>query len=318
MRIVKTIIFLASFVLCLCFSVNASADQLDLGLDGSNYSLPSDITEELYGNNITPENVDISALDIGNIVNYLWDELSIYIQSPLRLFISIIAVVLVCSFAGTVSDTANVTVKKVFNLICILSGTAIITVNVSEVIAYGEKTLEQGKVFISSFIPAFAGVISMSGRVTSATALNSFIMGGIQLFMQLASGVILPFSICIMGITLAGTVNTDLKLSGFGESIKKIVIWTLGIIMTVFVALLGLQTFITSGADSVGLKATKFTVSNAVPFIGGAISDSLSVMLGGVDVIKNNFGVFGVIAGAVIMLPSVLSALCYKMVLSFA
>ena len=143
-------------------------------------------------------------------------------------------------------------------------------------------------------------------------------MGGIQIFMHLATGVILPLSICIMGITLAGAVNTDLKLSMFCDSVKKIVIWLLGIIMTVFVALLGLQTFITAGADSVGLKATKFTVSNAVPFIGGAISDALSVMIGGVGVIKNNFGVFGVIAGAVLMLPSILSALCYKLILSFS
>ncbi len=318
MRTFKIVTFIVVALVFFMIPMKAFAEPPDLGLSDSNYSLPSDVTDKLYDNGITPDKTDADSLNIENIVSYLWNELCVYIVSPLKLLISIIVVVLVSSLAGTISDTTNETVKKVFNIICAVSGTTLITINVSDVISYGEKTLEQGKIFISSFIPAFAGVISMSGRVTSATVLNSFIMGGIQLFMQLATGVILPLSICIMGTTLAGTVNTDLKLSAFCDTIKKIVIWLLGIIMTIFVALLGLQTFISSGADSVGLKATKFTVSNAVPFIGGAISDALSVMLGGVGVIKNNFGVFGVIAGAVLMLPSVFSALCYKLILSFA
>ncbi len=317
-RILKIFLLLPIFFLVTFTSAIAFAELPDFGLSEYDYSLPENVTDELYSNGITPDSVDMKAFDIGGAVNYLWEQFCIYIVSPLKLFISILIVVLICSFLGTISDTADMTVKKLFYLICILSGAAIITVNVSEVIAYGERTLEQGKVFMSSFIPAFAGVISMTGRVTSAMVLNSFIMGGIQLFMQLATGIILPFGVCMMGITLAGSFDSGLKLSAFCDGIKKVVIWLLGILMTVFVAMLGLQTFITSGADSIGLKATKFTVSNAVPFIGGAISESLSVMLGGVSVIKSNFGVFGVIAGAMLLLPSVITTLCYKFVLSIA
>lgn len=316
-RILKFILLPCVLFLLPLFTVTAFAEVSDLGLSDYNYSLPENITDELYKNEITPESINPEIFDIENIVQYLWNQVCIYIESPIRLFVTIFIIVLVGSFLGTIADSNDTAVKKLFNLICVLSGAAIITVNVSEVITYGERTLEQGKIFISSFIPAFAGVISMTGRVTSATVLNSFIMGGIQLFMQLATELILPFGMCIMGITLAGAVDTDLRLSAFCDGIKKIVIWFLGILMTVFVAMLGLQTFITSSADSVGLRATKFTVSNAVPFIGGAISDALSVMLGGVGMIKGNFGVFGVIAGAMLMLPSVLTALCYKIILSF-
>ncbi|MBQ8790912.1 MAG: stage III sporulation protein AE [Ruminiclostridium sp.] len=318
MWILKIVTFLLLIPILLFLSFNVSAEAPDSGLSDYDYSLPEDVTNELYRNEITPEKVDMNALNIGNILQYLWSQLCIYIQSPLKLFVAIIVIVLISSFLGTASDSANDTVKRVFSLVCVLSCAAVITLNVSEVIAYGENTLKQGQVFASSFIPAFAGVISMTGRVTSATVLNGSIMGGIQLFMMLATNVILPLGICIMGFTLAGAVDTELKLSGFCDSIKKITIWLLGILMTIFVAMLGLQTFITSTADGIGLKATRFTISNAVPFIGGAISDALSVMLGGVGMIKGNFGVFGVIAGSMLTLPSILSALCYKLLLSFA
>ena len=317
-RIFKCILLIIVMCVMPFMTITASAEAPDLGLSDYDFSLPENITEELYNNDITPDNIDVNKLNLENIVHYLWTQLCIYIKSPIKLFVSIFTVILIYSFLGVVSETSDSTVKRIFSLICVLSCTAVIVVNISDVIAYSEKTLEQGKVFISSFIPAFAGVISMSGRVTSATVLNSFIMGSIQLFMQLATGVILPLGTCMMGVTLAGSVDEELKLSGFCEVIKRIVIWFLGIMMTIFVAMLGLQTFITSSADSIGLKATKFTVSSAVPFIGGSISDALSVMLGGVGMIKNNLGVFGVISGALIMLPSILSALCYKLVLTFA
>lgn len=88
--------------------------------------------------------------------------------------------------------------------------------------------------------------------------------------------------------------------------------------MTVFVALLAMQSFITVPSDNVGIKAARFTVSNGVPFIGGAVSDSLSVMYGGIGIIRNNFGVFGIITGGVLILPSIISVLCYKLAFSLA
>ena len=147
---------------------------------------------------------------------------------------------------------------------------------------------------------------------------NTVVMGGAQGYMQLASKILMPVSMSILGISLAGSVCGELKLETLAQAVKKTVIWILGLIMTVFVALLAMQSFITVPSDNVGIKAARFTVSNGVPFIGGAVSDSLSVMYGGIGIIRNNFGVFGIITGGVLILPSIISVLCYKLAFSLA
>ena len=78
----------------------------------------------------------------------------------------------------------------------------------------------------------------------------------------------MPVSMSILGISLAGSVCGELKLETLAQAVKKTVIWILGLIMTVFVALLAMQSFITVPSDNVGIKAARFTVSNGVPFIG--------------------------------------------------
>ena len=188
----------------------------------------------------------------------------------------------------------------------------------SDSLTAASKTLESGSVFLASFIPAFAGILATSGHVSSAAMFNTVVMGGAQGYMQLASKILMPVSMSILGISLAGSVCGELKLETLAQAVKKTVIWMLGLIMTVFVALLAMQSFITVPSDNVGIKAARFTVSNGVPFIGGAVSDSLSVMYGGIGIIRNNFGVFGIITGGVLILPSIISVLCYKLAFSLA
>ena len=290
----------------------------DFSLDEYDFSLPDSVTDVLDENNITPEKIDADVFDLNNVIDYLYTQTVRYIQSPLKLMLSLLGVILLCGLANVISDTAGGKIKGVFSVVCVLAGSSMITVSVSEVITYGNDTLSSGSVFLSSFIPAFAGLVSMAGKVTSATVFNTLVMTGAQLYVQLASNILMPVSVCVLGLTLSGSVNSDLNLNSLAENVKKIIIWILGIIMTVFVALLSVQSFITSGADSIGLKTARFTVSNAVPFVGSAVSDALSVMQGGLHLIRNNFGVFGIIAGAVLMLPSVLSAFCYKLALSLS
>ena len=244
----------------------------------------------------------------------LWES----IKSPLKLLISLISVTLLCSIANVFADNTSGNLKTVFSLVSVLACSTITVSAASDSLTAASKTLESGSVFLASFIPAFAGILATSGHVSSAAMFNTVVMGGAQGYMQLASKILMPVSMSILGISLAGSVCGELKLETLAQAVKKTVIWILGLIMTVFVALLAMQSFITVPSDNVGIKAARFTVSNGVPFIGGAVSDTLSVMYGGIGIIRNNFGVFGIITGGVLILPSIISVLCYKLAFSLA
>ena len=312
--VIKTIILLIILLTAAAFPYRAYAEESVI-IDGYSADIPPELEKSLSDAGITPQSIDSEALSVDkvikNVTGMLWES----IKSPLKLLISLISVTLLCSIANVFADNTSGNLKTVFSLVSVLACSTITVTAASDSLTAASKTLESGSVFLASFIPAFAGILATSGHVSSAAMFNTVVMGGAQGYMQLASKILMPVS---MSISLAGSVCGELKLETLAQAVKKTVIWILGLIMTVFVALLAMQSFITVPSDNVGIKAARFTVSNGVPFIGGAVSDSLSVMYGGIGIIRNNFGVFGIITGGVLILPSIISVLCYKLAFSLA
>ena len=311
--VIKTFILLIVLLTAAAFPYRAYAEESVI-IDGYSADIPPELEKSLSDAGITPQSIDSEALSvdkvISNVTGMLWES----IKSPLKLLISLISVTLLCSIANVFADNTSGNLKTVFSLVSVLACSTITVSAASDSLTAASKTLESGSVFLASFIPAFAGILATSGHVSSAAMFNTVVMG----YMQLASKILMPVSMSILGISLAGSVCGELKLETLAQAVKKTVIWILGLIMTVFVALLAMQSFITVPSDNVGIKAARFTVSNGVPFIGGAVSDSLSVMYGGIGIIRNNFGVFGIITGGVLILPSIISVLCYKLAFSLA
>ena len=305
--VIKTFILLIVLLTAAAFPYRAYAEESVI-IDEYSADIPPELEKSLSDAGITPQSIDSEALSvdkvISNVTGMLWES----IKSPLKLLISLISVTLLCSIANVFADNTSGNLKTVFSLVSVLACSTITVSAASDSLTAASKTLESGSVFLASFIPAFAGILATSGHVSSAAMFNTVVMGGAQGYMQLASKILMPVSMSILGISLAGSVCGELKLETLAQAVKKTVIWILGLIMTVFVALLAMQSFITVPSDNVGIKAARFTVSNGVPFIGGAVSDSLSVMYGGI----------GIITGGVLILPSLISVLCYKLAFSLA
>ena len=140
------------------------------------------------------------------------------------------------------------------------------------------------------------------------------------LFVSVSYGT--PFTAFFITKLLANTANFLIQLivlsltaKPLTDGIKKVVIWLLGLIMTIFIGVLSLQRSISVSTDSIALKAVRFAVSSSVPFVGGAVSDALATVKTSVQLIKSGIGSFGIIAGASILLPVLINTLIYKLFL---
>ncbi|MGN1105939.1 MAG: stage III sporulation protein AE, partial [Huintestinicola sp.] len=99
-------------------------------------------------------------------------------------------------------------------------------------------------------------------------------------------------------------------LSSVTGLMKKITTLFLGFGMTVFTGLLSIQSIVGASADTLGVKAAKFVVSNFVPVVGSAVADAYSTMRSGLGLLRGAAGAFGIIALCVTLLPPVLETLC--------
>ena len=117
----------------------------------------------------------------------------------------------------------------------------------------------------------------------------------------------------VLAVTLVSAINPSLDLGSLAESVKKLVIWLLGIVMTLFTGLLSIQSFAGAAADNLSARAVKFAASSFIPVIGGSVSEAYSAVKGSIGVIRTSVGVIGVIIMSVIVAKPLLTLLAVKL-----
>ena len=300
-------VFFLMTALCVVCGAELAADEL---YD----ALPEDAAEMLDKNGITPEG-GAGSVPVSDIFGTIAELVGESAGKPLKMFGAVTAVILLASLLSGVSDAAGGTVGKIYPLVTSLTCAAIISVYMSGILDTARAAFAGISDFMLVYIPVMAGVTAAGGHTASAAVFSSVSLTAIQVLARLTSSVIIPLTSCMIGITAAGSADPDLGLDRLGEGIKKFIVWGLGLIMTIFLGILSVQTVITSASDNAAMKTLKFAVSSAVPIVGGAASEALSAVSGSISLLKTGIGGFGIAAGVCMVLPPAVTAVCYKFLL---
>lgn len=278
-------------------------------------ALPSEVADELAEKGITPES-GAAGISFTGALNYVWEGIKSNAAKPLRLLCALCGVALLCALANSFSDDGAL--KGAFAALGAFAGAGIAAGAISEALKETLALLSDAAAFMLVFIPTFAGIAAVLGHVSGAAAVNTAFLAATQLITQLCVNFLAPLCGSIMGLSVAGTVSPELDLARLAEAVKKLVMWALGLMMTIFTSVLSVQTFVTNASDNALLRTAKFMISSGVPIVGGTISDAVYTVQGGISLIKSSAGSFGIIALAVMALPMLLSTLCYKLSLMCA
>ncbi|MCL1881624.1 MAG: stage III sporulation protein AE [Oscillospiraceae bacterium] len=286
----------------------------DFGQDEILDALPHEARDLIEG--VQPLELTFTA-----IMAEIWGLVKTEITAPLRLLVSLVGVIILCAAANTLRDSSGgggSSAVVAFEMVGVLAGAAIMSASIAETVLRTNQTLTAAGAFTLTFVPILAGIMAMMGQFVSANLFSTAVVIAAQVFSQIMILALMPLSASILGVSIAGAVNPDLKTENLAGSIKTAVLWLLGISVTVFTGLLTIQSLVSGSADSVAMKAVKFTISGGVPFIGGAISDALGVVNGSVAVLRSSTGAFGIIAIVSVCLPPIISTIGFRIALSLA
>lgn len=314
----KKLLFLLFFIAAAFFFTGAtSAESVDYGTNEIYDALPENARDFMDEHGVTPENGGSEYLDPTNVLSDIWQLFLENISAPLKMFTSLLAVILLTSLLGGINGAAG-SENSTLPLISSLISAIIVSSYISGILDTIGASVSAASDFTSVFVPVFAGIIAVSGQTATASVFTSVMLIVIQILMQITVQLLLPFAGLMLGVTAAGGLNSDLKIDKLGDGVKKVIIWALGLIMTVFIGILSLQSAISASADSITMRAAKFAVSNGIPFVGGAVSDALATVKSSIILLKSGVGSFGIIAGTCILLPVMIHALCYRLFLFLA
>lgn len=249
-------------------------------------------------------------LNGGDFLSLLFDGIKAGLRQPVTILAAAVGVILLAALCETFEDGfADKKFGQTFRVVSVLALSSILVVPVMKLMESVVELTEKIGNFLLGFVPVYAGLISVSGKPLSAFAYNGIMVGAVEGISLVAANLLLPLCSIYLALCLTGAVSDEVSAAGIAGSLKSFLNWTLGLLLTLFVGLLTIKSFVAGAADGVAMKTGKYLIGSFLPVIGGALSDTLSVVQGSLGVIRSTAGAFGILAVTVCVLPVVLEIL---------
>ena len=237
--------------------------------------------------------------------------------SPVRACGVVLGIILLCAWMDGLKHTVREPgSSEVFGVICALAACGTVIVPIVSCIRSVSEAAESASIFMTSYVPVYAGVLLTSGQAATAVSYQSVVLFAAELISLLASGVVVPLMTISLALGLTGSVTPGMKLDAAGNLMSKAAAWLLGLCCTLFVGLLSLQSLAGAAADTLGGRAVKFTLSSFVPVVGNSLGEAFSTIRSCLHLLKSTLGGFGILATALIVLPPLLECVAWTLGLS--
>lgn len=329
----KIIKILAVFSVCIisilliCTGVCAEENEYEVsdslvsasGADNITDDLSSDVQSVLEKYDIRADNPDsVDSFGVGEILEYIYDIVTLKLASPLRTFFTLTAVIVFTAFMESSKGGLKGGTEHMSGLITAMAGAAAVIPDVCSCFLRVRETISQSSDFMTSFTPVFAGIIITSGSPGAGMCYNMTVYAVVNIIIQIIDKALLPILSMCLALSITDAVTKNGSAGGLQRFMKTIVTWTLGFLMTVFIGVLSVQGIVRGATDTFASKTAKYVVSNFVPFVGGAVSDAYSTVLGSLKILKSCTGFVGIVTLCILLLPVLLELMLYRLAVSGA
>ena len=250
----------------------------------------------------------ISALQPDSVLNTLWDVAAEQSAPAVRVGGTILGALLLCSLLdGLRRLTDEPAMSDVFRTMGLLAVGVSLLIPLCDCLRQASEAVNGALVFMGSFVPVYAAVLATNGQMSSALSYQTIVLFVSEGFTLLMGQVIAPLLSVSLGLGVVGGLGSEWKLDSISGFLNKLCAWMTGLCCTIFVGLLSLQSLVGASADSVTIRAVRFSVVNLVPVIGSSIGEAFGTIQNCLRILRTSLGAFGVAATGVLILPSLLA-----------
>lgn len=282
-------------------------------------SVDSEVKDVLRKYNITADNPDAAgSFGISEIAELAYSSAIKEITSPLRVFAALVAVIVFTAFAEASKCGLKGGMDQMSSLVTAMAGAAAAMPDICSCFLRVRETISQSSDFMTSFTPVFAGIIITSGNPGAGICYNTAVYAVVNIIIVVIDKALLPMLSMCLALSITDSVIKDGSVGGVQRFMKTVVTWVLGFLMTVFIGVLSIQGIVRGAADSFTTKTARYVVSNFVPFVGSAVSDAYSTVLGSLKILKSCTGFVGIVTLIILFLPVFLELSFYRLAISGA
>ena len=317
----KTILLALFFVICITGICFANQNQEDL--NSEEYEVSEETAENyidsqlnkininqleqyIKGNDIFKDldlkvfvkdliNGDAKISDLINIEN-LKSSILAQLSTSLKVIIMIIVLALLSSILKSLENSfSSGSVTKVVNYIIFITMVTLVLINFKEVLEISYKTVDSVIGIVNVLAPILLSLIAIGGLVVTSSTMSPVFIGGISIINVIFKKII--FTLITLGfcVLVVDNLSENIKLKKFADLLKKANVVIVGLLFTIYLGLISIQGLYVTSFDKFTVKSAKFAVGSFIPVIGNFISDSVDILLSSSILIKNVFGVVGLV-----------------------
>ena len=277
-------------------------------------SLPPTVQEGLASVGVTSleDNATVQ-LSFGKVFTQIVSMLSENSRTPFCGLMTCLGIILLCALTEGVGIGLSVqklnTVQNAVAAMCIC--TAMI-VPLTGTIHKAAELINGGAAFMLLYVPILTGLMMSAGHEVTGASYYTTMMTAGNAVSLVSAKLIVPMMNVFLALSVTSSVSPKMRLTALCESVYKIAKWVLVFVLSVFVAILSVNSMVTSSMDHVSQKALRFTVSSFVPVVGGVLGEALNTFNGSLELLKTGAGVFVIVAAFFWLLPVLLECILWQ------
>ncbi|MGN0526763.1 MAG: hypothetical protein ACI4IF_04945 [Acutalibacteraceae bacterium] len=310
-----TLLFLG-FLSVSSFAVNENVDDYleEYDFDAVVDSVDSDTLSVLSELGITEVSFEkIYSVNISKVFNVLFDMGSRAFSKPFKTLSLVIGILIVIGLGMTLTKNTEI--------ISVIGSSAVVlclSVPITNAVTTSLSVLDALNIFTTAFAGVFCALVSSSGNIALGTSYASLSVISNTVFSMLLSNISKPCVNAMCSLSFLSCFDVYKFCEKLSGTVKKVYIWFLGFIATLFSGIVTLKGVMGASADTITSRGVRFVVGRTLPVVGGVVSDTYSTLIGSLSLIKNTVGVFGIITVVLTIMPSLLEILGWLLALTAA
>ncbi len=232
-----------------------------------------------------------------NTLRFLFKEL----YQNLGIFVKLTVMVVLCALLKNLqANFLHESVGQVAFYVCYIVIVSVLLVSFGTVVKLGTGIIDKMIAFMYVAIPVMLALLISGGNITAGGILHPAILLIVEISATVIKNVFVPLVFLSTVLKIVNNISEKIQLARLANLVSKIVVWTLGAILTVFIIAVSLQGSLGAVIDGATSKAAKFAISTFIPVVGKTLADATDTVIGCTLLIKNAAGV-AALAGILII-----------------
>ena len=259
--------------------------------------------ENININDISKDLLSGEGFDYKNIFSVIVSSFAREVLVALKGAVFIFVIIIIMSIMSQMELDKGSHIVEITNLICFIAIASILTITFKDVIVMFKNTSDVLSKIMQIVSPFLIAILIGTGAITTTGMIQPLLLFISSLIGFIVTYVVVPFISISIALNIISTISDNLKFSDMSKLFNKCSLWLVGIVLTLFLGILGLETSLSSTVDSLTVNVTQAAVSNFIPVVGKFFSDSFETVIGATKIIGKTGGIVGIIT--IILISSI-------------